>query len=474
MNSLQAICSCGKLLALTMAEKEVLAERTRVLVVEDEKKISDIVRFRLEKEGFLVAIAETAEEGIDKLKNEGFDAVLLDLMLPDKNGLEVLKEVKECSILTPVIVVTGVDRVSVIQDCFRAGAFDFLKKPIDFTALFASLKRAKERLDSVRIQIAAKQLGSQSRGPNIVTASDLMRRLIQYADKAATTNVPVLILGETGTGKEMVASAIHLKSARSWAPFVKINCAGLPQTLVESELFGHERGAFTGADDTKRGLFEVADGGTIFLDEIGDMPMETQSKILRILEGGELRRVGGKTSIYVKVRVIAATNKDLNALSKQGSFRADLYFRLNVIALTVPPLRERAGDVRLLVQHFVEFFNRDTGRGVRISESAIKVLEKYSWPGNVRELRNLMERLVVLSTSQTIDIADLPVEVTLAETNPEISSSYLSIEEVEKRHITKVLQKTKGNRRDAAKILKISEPTLYRKIKDYAIDVPSE
>ncbi len=436
-----------------------------ILLVEDEKHISEIVKHRLEKAGLSVTTALNADTAIEYIQNREFDVILLDIMLPGRSGLDILKEVKSSSALSEVIIVIASESLEIAVEGIKQGAFDYISKPINFELLERSIKKALERTLRARQDLAVHRM-MRGKFPAIVNQSAVMQKVLDLVGKAAQVNSPILILGETGTGKELIAKAVHLKSQRATGSFVPINCGGLPESLIESELFGHEKGAFTGATETHRGLFEIAHRGTIFLDEIGEMSSATQSKLLRVLESGEFRRIGGRCNLYTDARVIAATNRDLSLMIKEGKFREDLYYRLYTIVINLPPLRERKEDIEPLTKYFIDIMCMDTGNKRRLSTEAIKAIEGYSWPGNVRELRNVIERLVLVSDSELVGVNDLPEEI-LTGKQPSLPSNNMSLAEIEKFHIERILSKSKGNRRAAAKILGISEMTLYRKLKEY-------
>ncbi len=391
-----------------------------VFIVDDEKNIRRTVRMVLEGEGFAVEEASTGEEALARLPEVAPDVVLLDVQLPGVSGLEVLESlVKTTAAATrpSVIMISG---HGTLQDAVRAvksGAYDFLDKPLDRDRLIVTLRNALERR-AMALEVEGLRALTEGRW-EMVGRSAGMGALFAQITKVAPTRTRVLITGESGTGKELIARAVHRESPLRDKPFVKVNCAAIPPELIESELFGHERGAFTGASQRKKGLFEQADGGTIFLDEIGDMSLSAQAKVLRVLQSGEFTRVGGEQTLRVDVRVLAATNRDLQAGVASGQFREDLFFRLNVVPLKAPPLRERSEDVPLLARSFVEQICRENGlRTKPISAEALEILAQYPWPGNVRELRNVIERLVILS-EEAIGVGDLPEEIMIEAVRPQ-------------------------------------------------------
>jgi two-component system nitrogen regulation response regulator NtrX len=383
-----------------------------VLIVDDEKNIRRTVRMVLEGEGFAVEEAGSGEEALARLPDVGADVMLLDVQLPGISGLETIERVAKLKGLDPqptVIMISGHATLADAVRAVKAGAYDLIEKPLDRERLMVALRNALERRVLAREVAGLRALADERF--EMVGRSGPIAALFAQITKVAPTRTRVLITGESGTGKELIARAIHRSSALADKPFVKVNCAAIPPELIESELFGHERGAFTGATARKRGLFEIADGGTIFLDEIGDMISSAQAKVLRVLQSGEFTRVGGEQTLKVDVRVVAATNRDLQAAVAAGQFREDLYFRLAVVPLRAPPLRDRADDVPLLSSAFVEQSCRENGMKVKIiSPEALAMLAAYPWPGNVRELRNVIERLVILS-EESIGVGDLPEEI---------------------------------------------------------------
>ncbi|HVZ88355.1 MAG TPA: sigma-54 dependent transcriptional regulator [Polyangia bacterium] len=383
-----------------------------IFIVDDEKNIRRTVRMVLEGEGFGVEEASSGEEALARLPEVAADVLLLDVQLPGISGLDTLERIaklKNQESQPTVIMISGHATLADAVRATKAGAYDLIEKPLDRERLMVALRNALERRAMAREVQGLRAMADER--SEMVGRSQAMAALRAQIAKVAPTRTRVLITGESGTGKELVARAVHRASALADKPFVKVNCAAIPKELIESELFGHERGAFTGATARKRGLFEIADGGTIFLDEIGDMVSSAQAKVLRVLQSGEFTRVGGEQALKVDVRVVAATNRDLQAAVAAGEFREDLYFRLNVVPLRAPPLRERADDVPLLSSAFIEQACRENGMKVKIiSDEAVALLAAYPWPGNVRELRNVIERLVILS-EESIGVGDLPEEI---------------------------------------------------------------
>jgi DNA-binding NtrC family response regulator len=383
-----------------------------IFIVDDERNIRRTVRMVLEGEGYAVEEASSGEEALARIAEIGADIMLLDVQLPGMSGLEAIERIAKLKNLDSpptIIMISGHATLADAVRATKAGAYDLIEKPLDRERLMVALRNAVERRAMEREVQGLRAIADERF--EMVGKSAPMAALFAQIAKVAPTRTRVLITGESGTGKELIARAVHRASTLAEKPFVKVNCAAIPPELIESELFGHERGAFTGATGRKRGLFELADGGTIFLDEVGDMIASAQAKVLRVLQSGEFTRVGGEQALKVDVRVVAATNRDLQAAVASGGFREDLYFRLNVVPLRAPPLRERADDVPMLSRSFVELACRENGMKIKpISDAALAMLAGYPWPGNVRELRNVIERLVILS-EETIDVGDLPEEI---------------------------------------------------------------
>jgi two-component system nitrogen regulation response regulator NtrX len=381
--------------------------KSRILVVDDEVAIRDSLKMTLEYEGYEFLGAATGQEGLALIEREGPDLVLLDVKMPGMDGLEVLDRIRALNDALPVVVVSGHGTISTAVEATKKGAFDFIEKPFASDRVLVSLRNA---LDQRRLRDENRTLKKAVEVRHqMVGDSPALKQVTAAIARAAPTNATVLIQGESGVGKELVARTIHRNSLRSRERFVQVNCAAIPEELIESELFGHEKGSFTGATEKQVGKFEQADRGTIFLDEVGDMSAKTQAKVLRVLQEGEVERLGSARTIKVDVRVIAATNKNLEEEIEKGHFREDLYFRLAVIPIFVPPLRERPGDIGLLVRYYIEQLSRDNNtRPKRITQAALDALQRYRWKGNIRELRNTVERLIIMSAGDTIDVADLP------------------------------------------------------------------
>ena len=445
--------------------------RAVVLIVDDEESIRETLSGIFEDEGYDVVAAASGEEGIRAAKESAPDIVLLDIWLSGMDGIETLKELREEYTDLPVIIISGHANIELAVKATRMGAYDILEKPLSMEKVLLTVYRALEKRN---LELENRTLRRNlEKKWTMVGKSAKMQHLREQIRMAAASNGRVLILGESGSGKELVAHLLHENSQRAGRPFVEVNCAAIPQELIESELFGHEKGSFTGAFETKKGKFEQANNGTLFLDEVGDMSMQTQAKVLRVIETQEFQRVGGNKNIKVDVRIISATNKELNEEVKKERFREDLYFRLNVIPMKVPPLRERPDDIPLLVEHFLEYFAAEYGQQPKkITPDAIRILQKFSWPGNIRELKNVLERIVIMTPSLTIMPADLFMpEATM--------SDYFSINSLkdardlfEKDFISRKLEENAWNISKTAEILDIERSNLHRKIKAYDIRMP--
>jgi DNA-binding NtrC family response regulator len=453
----------------------------KILVVEDKESMAQMLKETLELDGYEVVIAKDGAEGIRIIRENKVDIVLTDLRLPKKDGIEVLKASKDENPLIPVIVMTAFGSVETAVNAMKLGAYDFITKPLDTDHLRLLIERSLRNRRLATENLLLKDALSQRIGmPKIIGKSPKMLSVAENIRKVAPTKSTVLLLGESGTGKELFARAIHELSPRKEDPFVTINCAAIPRELLESELFGYEKGAFTGAGDKKLGKFELANKGTIFLDEIGEMDIVLQSKVLRALQEGEIERVGGTKPIKVDIRIIAASNKNLEASVAEKTFREDLYYRLSVFPLTIPPLRERREDIPALVEHFIAKFSLEMNILQRsISQDAMNLLKSYSWKGNVRELENVIERALILCDGDTITekelrlnpsvYADLGLEtVPLDGTLDDSAKAALRI--AESKRIKKALEDTGGNKSRAAELIKVSYKTLLTKIKEYNIE----
>ena len=446
-----------------------MAEPT-VLVADDEAGVRESVGRALRREGFRVVPAEDGQAALDLLRRGGVDVLLADLRMPGLDGLQLLRAVKLLAPEVEVIVLSGHGTVEEAVQAMKEGAYDFLTKPLERARLVGTVRQALERralvLENRSLQ---RRLDELVGAGEIIGESPAIRQLLALVKQVAPTSATVLIEGESGTGKELVARALHEGSARRERPFIRVNCAALPETLLESELFGYERGAFTGAVARKEGRFELADGGTLLLDEVGDLSAPTQAKLLRALQDGEFERLGGTKSLKVDVRIVAATNQDLAALVKQHRFREDLYYRLNVITIRIPPLRERVEDIPLLAQHFLRLYAAKNHRTLDgFTEAALAQLRAYPWPGNVRELEHAVERAVILARGTLIDVADLPPAISQTEAVTRVVSIPIGmpLDEVEQRLIEETLKLTKGNKELAAKLLGIASRTIYRKLRE--------
>ena len=455
-----------------MSESETI--QRSVLVVDDDRTGRETLAEAVAEMGYDVASAAAGPEALDVLRQKEIDIVLTDLKMPGMDGLEVLKRAKVIRPDVFVILVTAFATVDTAVAAMKSGAYDYVMKPIDLRQLRVLLDRATQSRDLlIENELLKERLGEKYDFSNIIGDSAAMGRVYDLIRQVADTNAVVLIEGESGTGKELVANAIHSHSGRRDQPFIKVNCAALPETLLEAELFGHERGAFTGAIEQRKGRFEVADGGTLFLDEIADLSPGTQAKLLRVLQNYEFERVGGTKTLHVDVRVIAATNANLAERVQENRFRKDLYYRLRVVPILVPPLCERPEDIPLLVAHFVRFYAERNNKDVRgISAEAANVLTTYPWPGNVRELQNCIENMVVLSSGPMLGPELLPTELqqtTIASDQAGFPIG-LSMRQIEEKAIRETLSSVGGNRMRAAGILGISLRTLHRKITEYGID----
>ncbi len=449
--------------------------KAKLLIVDDDADIVTVLEDRLQASGYATVVARDGQQALDQIEHEAPNLILLDLDLPKLTGIEVLKRLSQIKHVEdlPVIVMTAHGSVNAAVEAMKEGAYDFLTKPLDKDHLLIVIRKALER-DSLKRQVAYLRSEVDGRYASIVGASATVRAVIEAAQRAARSDAGVLLLGESGTGKELFARSIHQWSHRHAMPLIVINCVALTETLLENELFGHERGAFTGADRLQKGKLETADGGTVFLDEIGDMSLPLQAKLLRVLQDREFQRVGGTRTVSVNIRIIAATNKDLRQAVKAGQFREDLYFRLNVITLTLPPLRERSDDIPALARFFLERHARDAKRpGMSLSRTAMETLARYPWPGNIRELDNVIARAVVLSPTDTIEpdmIALLPEDARLCrEDGPGLSYLDLPYHESMDEHsryiITRALEKADGNQTRAAEHLHLQRTYLARLIK---------
>jgi DNA-binding NtrC family response regulator len=463
-----------------------LPDMAKVLVIDDEANLRKVLAALLRRDGYDVTIAEDGEMGLAEFQKNGADAVITDLVMPKLGGMEVLRAVNAVEPEVPVIIITAHGTVDSAVEAIKLGAFDYVTKPFDQTELSNVLAKA------VRTHETARRSARGEHGrPALVGESPVMQEVLRIIDKVADTPSTVLITGESGTGKELVATALHEGSSRHDKPFIRINCAAIPKDLMESELFGYERGAFTGAVTSKPGRFELADGGTLFLDEIGEIPVEMQVKLLRALQESEFERVGGIKTTRVDVRLIAATNRDLEVETESGRFRKDLYYRLAVVPIALPPLRERPTDIPTLVRHFIDKYNRRLNKRIEgMTDEALAEMQAYPWPGNIRELENLIERTLLFADGPLIGAADLAQPLRSGTLVPPPAGATAlpaaagetglkdivrqRAAELEKVMITRALEETGGNVTRAAKLLQISRKSLQTKMKEFALRTDDE
>lgn len=442
-------------------------EEAKILIVDDEKPVRDSLSGWFAEDGYLVETAVDGREALEKLQNTRVDLALLDLKLPGMDGLELQRRIREVDPELTIIIITAYATIESAVQALKAGAFDYITKPFDPDALSRLIRSALRYRQLTQENIQLRQKISDLTAPDeLIGDSPALQKVKEMMRTVAATDTTVVIHGESGTGKELVARAIHNNSNRRYFPIVPVNCGALPESILESELFGHEKGAFTGAHQMRKGKFEIADGGTIFLDEIASISMKTQVELLRVLETKQFTRLGGNKVIKVDFRVICATNKNLEAAVEEGTFREDLYYRLNVFSIYLPPLRERRADIPLLSRHFLQKFALAMSKPIReISPEAMDILVRYDWPGNVRELENAIERAVVIGKPPSIQQHDLPMTLERAD----MLQSSDALVDVEKRHIAKILEKYEWNISRAAEALKIDRVTLYNKIKRYEL-----
>ena len=446
-----------------------------ILLVDDELGILDSLRKIFEREGFCVAVTDSGEEALASLRRTRTHVVLADIMMPKMNGVELLRASRAICPATEVIMMTAFGTIENAVECMRQGAYDFIAKPLRRAIVVRCVQRALERRNLMQENLVLRAAMDTGQGRDVIGQSTAMRNMMATLSQAAPSAATILVVGESGTGKELLARTIHRLSDSSQGPFVAVNCAALPETLLETELFGHEKGAFTGAVSRREGRFERAHGGTIFLDEIGETSAAVQVRLLRVLQEGEIERVGGRQPVAVQARVVAATHRNLAEDVRRGRFREDLYYRLNVIQVAVPPLRERRGDVPLLAQHFVDQYcekNKKTVQG--FSQAAYQALDTYAWPGNVRELENSIERAVVLCRSDILQLDDLPQplrdqqDTYKAEATDGIFLPFgTPLEEMQRLVIRETLARTGGDKKTAARLLGIAARTIYRKLDEY-------
>jgi Response regulator containing CheY-like receiver, AAA-type ATPase, and DNA-binding domains len=446
--------------------------KARILVVDDEAPLRLLLSKELSREGYFVDVAADGETALARVREDLYHVILLDIVMPGMDGISLLRKIRAENIISEVIILTGNATIESAIETIKLGAFEYVRKPYQLPELIIQIERAvAHQVSQLDRQILKRDLNKTTLGGKIIGESVEIKDLCSIIKRVASTQSIVLILGESGTGKELVARTIHEQSARSDKQFVAVSCAALPPNLLESELFGHEKGAFTDAKTQKRGLAETADGGTLFLDEIGEIPVLFQAKLLRFLETGEIRRVGGTKDIHLNVRILCATNRPLESLVDRNEFRADLYYRLSVFTIHVPALKNHRDDIPLLVENIISL----QGFHKKFDKAALEVLKSYDWPGNVRELRNVVERACILGRESIIgekDISFLAIKQKITPSMPAQTPTGVtgaSLKDVERLHIINVLQQVNGHKGKAARILKINPKTLYRKMKDYSI-----
>ena len=449
----------------------------RILIIDDEENMLHMLKTILSKEGYEIVTAGNGIEGLEKIETNLFDTILCDLRMPEMDGLSFLKTVKVKNIDSTIIMMSAYGTIDLAVEAMKHGAYDYISKPFKPDEIILTLKKSEER-ERLRKEniLLKKEINKEFGLENIITKNDKMLQIFETIHKISDYDTSVLILGESGTGKELVAKAIHYNSKRSGKPFVAINCGAIPENLLESELFGYVKGAFTDANQNKKGLFEEANGGTLLLDEIGELPSNLQVKLLRALQEGEVRKVGDTKQIKLDVRIIAATSKNLGQEVRNDSFREDLFYRLNVIQIDLPPLRERREDIPLLINHFLSRYNEKHHlKAKNISSAALNILVEYDWQGNIRELENAIERAVILSEGSRIEVSALPPDIRKlkAPKEKEMVNDEYSIKRIhlimEEQLIKKALDKTKGNRTQAARLLEISHPSLLSKMKEFRL-----
>lgn len=446
-----------------------MVNKEKILIVDDEPNTLEVLQRNLSSQGFTTFTAASVSDALLLLKSTPVDLVITDLKMPGASGLNLVRHVRENLKDTEVLMITGYASVEGAVEAIKTGAEGYLAKPFTDEELLSAVKEALDKLNRRKATRVNSNEVTSTFG--LIGASPVMKEVYKAIQKASETSATVLITGESGTGKELVARAIHYNSPRAAKPFVPVNCGGIPESLLESELFGHLKGSFTGATETRAGFFQTAEYGTIFLDEISETSLAMQVKLLRVLQDKEIYMVGATKSQKVDVRIIAATNKDLHSLVNKNMFREDLFFRLNVLTISIPPLRERGNDILALTKHFTEKFAKEYGKSeIVFTDEALMALTQYDWPGNVRELENIIQRLVLMSESSTIDVTDLPLLMRYSV--PRISGLNRSLAEIESEHIKNVLVSVNGNKTKAAKILGIDRKTLREKLKNYGLTLP--
>ena len=454
-----------------------MSSHERILVVDDEEQMRDLLAKVLERKGFQTSVCGDGTEALAFLEKEPVDLVVTDVRMPGLGGMEALRAVKELNPDIVVIIMTAFGSIDQAVQAVKEGAYDYINKPFKIDEMLLTIEKAlDERRLRHEVSTLRQELRTRYHFENLIGKSRPMQEVFGLIEQVAGSRSTVMVYGKSGTGKELVAKAVHYNSQRSTKNFVPVNCAAIPAELLESELFGHERGAFTGAIATKVGKFELATGGTLFLDEVGSMRLDLQAKILRALQEREVERVGGSRTIKIDVRVIAATNRDLKKAVEEGAFREDLYYRLNVVPITLPDLKDRPEDIPLLANHFVQKFGQESNSGIReISKEAMAILISHTWPGNVRELENVIERAATLGRGPAVQPSDLPPHLA-GGTNPleRALAKEATLEDLEKDYIAMILRRTKGHQIRAASILGIDRRTLYRKIRRYNLKLTEE
>jgi len=460
---------------MTLDAKQHGSHPARILIVEDDREMRQLLADLLGEEGYQVVVSPDGPSALETLRQTSFDLTLTDLMMPKMRGTELVKKIKEIDPDAPVLLITAFGTIESAVEAMRAGAFHYVTKPFRAEEILLHVSRALEQRSLRKeLQHLRTEIRGRYRFENIVGKSERMREIFETVVHISDLAANVLIVGESGTGKEMIARAIHQHSGRLEKPLVPLNCAAIPETLLESELFGYMRGAFTDAKKDRRGLFQEANGGILFLDEISEIPLNLQAKLLRVIEDKEVRPLGANQGEKVDTRVISACNRDIENLVQEGRFRQDLYYRLNVIRIDLPPLRERVEDLPILVDHFIRKFAQQTKRAVQgIEPDALAALMNHRWPGNVRELEHTIERAVLLGKESTVGIRDLPPQLRAHRDSPlplaEAASKGYTLRDLEREYIARVIENTHGNKTAAAKILGLDRTTLYRKLEEYKV-----
>jgi len=455
-----------------------MSSRGRILVVDDEEQMRDLLVKVLEKSGYQASVSAEGGQALALLEREPVDLVVTDVRMPGMGGMEALRAVKELNPDIVVIIMTAFGSIDQAVQAVKEGAYDYISKPFKIEEMLLTIDKAlEERRLRHEVTALRQELHTRYHFENLIGKSRAMQEVFKLIEQVAASRSTVMVYGKSGTGKELVAKAVHYNSQRTTKPFVAVNCAAIPAELLESELFGHEKGAFTGAIATKVGKFELATGGTLFLDEVGSMRLDLQAKILRALQEREIERVGGTRTIKIDVRVLAATNRDLKRAVEEGAFREDLYYRLNVVPITLPPLRQRRDDIPLLVEYFIAKYNREFNRSVKgFSAGATAALYQYDWPGNVRELENVIERAVALAQSETVSLRELPLDISVLgrDMMEDIQRAGLSLREArgrfEKQYILSVMEKVQWNQTEAARLLGLHRNTLLWKLQRLGIE----